>query len=58
MKIESHNIVSDRGLDRIDIDRSRVFFKDLIDNMYLYLIYLDRIDFLIEDIKNRNILTI
>lgn len=58
MKIKSHNIVSDRGLDRIDIDRSRVFLKDLIDNIYLYLIYLDRIDFLIEDIKNRNILTI
>lgn len=58
MKIEPHNIVSDRRSDRIDIDRSRVFLKDLIDNMYLYLIYLDRIDFLIEDIKNRNILTI
>lgn len=58
MKIEFHNIVSDRVSNRIDIDRSRVFLKDLIDNMYLYLIYLDRIDFLIEDIKNRNILTI
>lgn len=58
MKIEFHNIVSDRRLDRIDIDRSRVFLKDLIDNIYLYLIYLDRIDFLIEDIKNRNILII
>ena len=58
MKIESHNIVSDRRLDRIDIDRSRVFLKDLIDNIYLYLIYPDRIDFLIEDIKNRNILII
>ena len=51
MKIESHNIVSDRGLDRIDIDRSRVFLKDLIDNIYLYLIYPDRIDFLLEDRK-------
>ena len=40
MKIESHNIVSDRGLDRIDIDRSRVFFKDLIDNIYIFILFI------------------
>ena len=40
MKIESHNIVSDRELDRIDIDRSRVFLKDLIDNKYIFILFI------------------